>query len=89
MPDREDDRMSFPLPPSTPEPVKIDQCANCRGLCPPGDVDENGVCSDCREISARTAALNAPRPPKPAPESEEPFGEAKVVNGPLQWWNRD
>lgn len=83
--------MTFPLlpPANVPEPVAIDECTNCHGLCPPGDVDADGVCTDCREISARTAALTAPRARKPKPEPEEPFGESKVVNGPSQWWNRD
>lgn len=86
--------MTFPLPPDHADMIAIDQCANCRGLCPPGDVDEHGVCTDCREISARIHAQNTPKPkakpkPVPAPEPFEVEGEAKVVNGPNHWWLRD
>lgn len=56
----------------------IERCSNCRGLCPPGDVDETGVCTDCREISARVAAAATP---KPVPYDRHDLREP--------WWNRD
>lgn len=86
--------MTFP-PGNVDEPIfEFVHCSNCRGLCAPDAVDEHGVCTDCREISARIHAQNAPKPkakakPVPPPEPFEVEGEAKVVNGPNHWWLRD
>jgi hypothetical protein len=76
MPDSEDTPVSFPIPDAAAEPVAIETCTNCHSLCPIGDVDADGVCSDCREISDRVRALKAPAP-RPMPDRPEP------------WWNRD
>lgn len=76
MPDSEDTHLSFPLPSDVTDTVAVETCSNCRSLCAIGDTDTDGVCRDCRETSARAAALKAPvRTPAPA-------------DGPEPWWNR-
>jgi hypothetical protein len=78
MPDSQDTHLSFPLPSDVTDTVGVETCVNCHSLCPIGDTDSDGVCSDCREIGQRARALAAPPlPPRPPLTDREP------------WWNRD